>query len=193
MTLPSRSTWGNDDEAWGSPGRRPAEPGDRAAVGGVELLGVAQADVVERRRMAGQAVVRRRVVVPHRVMDRADLGELSMTVANRGRCSVTVQAGLGRRDRLELAADAVGRVRLHVEGVDVRRAAELVQEEDVLRPAAQRPAPRRPAARWAGSAPRSPRCRPGAGSAARSGWRVGNREHSAAHGVDPRLHLRPIQ
>ena len=60
-----------------------------------------------------------------------------MTVENRGRCSLTFRPGCGRGDRLELAADPVGRVRLHVEGVDVRGAAELVQEEDVLRPRAQ--------------------------------------------------------
>ena len=57
-----------------------------------------------------------------------------MTVANRGRCSVTCKPGLAGGDRLELAADAVRRVGLHVERVEVRRPAELVQEDDVLGP-----------------------------------------------------------
>ena len=56
----------------------------------------------------------------------------STTVANRGRCSVSRQARLTGRDRLELAADAVGGVGLHVERVEMRRAAELVQEDEVL-------------------------------------------------------------
>ena len=114
-----------------------AQAGDGRAVGGVKLLGVSQADVVERGRMAGQAVVGRRVVVAHRVMDRAHLGERVDDGGEPRQVLGDGETGLGRRDGLELAANAVGRGRLHVEGVDVRRAAELVQEENVLGPRLQ--------------------------------------------------------
>ncbi len=52
------------------------EPGDRAAVGRIKLLRVAEPDVIERRSMPGQAVIGGRIVVLHPVIDRADLGEL---------------------------------------------------------------------------------------------------------------------
>ena len=65
--------------------------------------------------------------------------------------------GVSDGDRLELAADAVGGVGLHVERVDVRRPAALVQEDDVLGPRPRgRAAPRRPAAGSAGSGPANP-------------------------------------
>jgi hypothetical protein len=41
--------------------------------------------------------------------------------------------GSARRDRLEIAADGVGRVRLGIEGVNVAGTAELVQEDDRFR------------------------------------------------------------
>ena len=108
------------------------ELGDRAAVGGVELLGVAEADVVDRRGVAGQAVVGGRVVVLHLVVHRPDLGELAHHLREPGQVLGDEQARLGRGDRLELAADAVGGVGLHVERIEVRRPAELVEEDDVL-------------------------------------------------------------
>ncbi len=46
---------------------------------------------------------------------------LSMTPAIRGSMLADLDAGQPGRDRLELAADAVGRVGLEVEGVLVRR------------------------------------------------------------------------
>ena len=176
VTLPSRRTCGyeTNDGIAGSSDRR--EPGDRAAVGRIELLRVAEPDVVERRGVAGQAVIGRRVVVLHPVVHRADLrepvdhrGEPRQVLADR-------QARLAGGDRLELAANARRRVGLHVERVQVRRAAELVQEDDVLGPR------RMPDARVgllrapAGPARRRPRNRPGAAAArpARH-WSRGNR------------------
>ena len=152
------------------------EPGDRAAVGGVKLLGVAEADVVQRRGVAGQAVVGGRVVVPHRVMDRADLGELVQDGRPPRQVLGDRQAGLARGDRLELAADAIGSLRLHVERVDVRGPAELVQEDDV--PGAGTRAARlarRPGAARRDSARRTPPCPPGARRVARTARRLESR------------------
>ena len=75
VTLPSRSTWGKATNAGNRRVVGRLQPGHRAAVGGVKLLGVAEPDVVQRRGVAGQAVVGRRVVVLHRVMHRTHLGE----------------------------------------------------------------------------------------------------------------------
>jgi hypothetical protein len=68
------------------------------------------------------------------VVDRADLRELVDDLREPGQVLGDAESGLARGDRLELAADTVGRIGLHVEGVDVRRAAELVQEDDVPGP-----------------------------------------------------------
>ena len=111
-----------------------AEPGDRAAIGRIELLRVAEADVVERRRVAGQAVIGRRVVVSHRVVHRSHLGE---PVDHRGETRQVLgdrETRLAGGDRRELAPDARRRVGLHVERVQVRRSAELVQEDHVPGP-----------------------------------------------------------
>ncbi len=106
--------------------------GDRAAIGGVKLLGVAQADVVNRRCVAGQAVISRRIVVLHPVIHRTDLGEAIDDRRKPRQMLADTKTGLAGGDRLELAANSVGRIGLHVEGVEVRRPAELVQQDDVL-------------------------------------------------------------
>ncbi len=111
-----------------------AEPGHRAAIGRIELLRVAEADVIERRRVAGQAVIGRRVVVSHRVVHRSHLGE---PVNHRGETRQVLgdrETRLAGGDRRELAPDARRRVGLHVERVQVRRSAELVQEDHVPGP-----------------------------------------------------------
>ena len=65
------------DERWDRPIVGRPELGDRAAVRWIKLLGVAEPDVIERRSMPGQAVIRGGVVVLHPVIDRSDLGELA--------------------------------------------------------------------------------------------------------------------
>ena len=108
------------------------ELGDRAPIRRVQILGIAEADVVERRGVAGQAVIRRRVVVLHRVIHRPDLREPTYHFRKLRQMLTHDQARLARLDRLELAPNTLGCVGLHVECVNVRRAAELVQEDDVL-------------------------------------------------------------
>ena len=63
---------------------------------------------------------------------------------------------MARLDRLELAADAVRGVGLHVEGVDVRRAAALVQEDDVLGPGPDGPTTSEARSRCGRSRPANP-------------------------------------
>ena len=96
-----------------------AEPGDRAAEGRVKLLGVAEPDVVERRLVAGEAVIGGRVVVLHPMMDRTDLRAAAQDLREAGEMLRQVQTRPARRDRLELAPDAVGGVGLHVKSVNM--------------------------------------------------------------------------
>ena len=123
---------GERDERGDRPILGRPEPGDRAAIGRIKLLGVAEPDVVERRNMTGQAVISGRVVVLHPVIDRADLRELVDHRGEPGQMLADRQTRLAGGDRLKLAANAGRRGRLHIERVEVRRPAELMQEDDVL-------------------------------------------------------------
>ena len=82
------------------------QPGDRAAVGRIKLLRVAEPDVVERRSVTGQAVIGGRVVVLHPVVYRADLRELVDHRGEPGQVLADRQTRLAGGDRLELAANA---------------------------------------------------------------------------------------
>ena len=108
--------------------------GNRAPIRRIKLLGVAESDVVQRRSVTGQAVVCGRVVILHSVVHRPNLCARRPVDHHREprQMLAHAQARLAGRDRLELAANPVRRIGLHVERVQVGRAAELVQEDDVL-------------------------------------------------------------
>ncbi len=105
---------------------------------GVARIVVARGDLVEERArlgVAGQELVRGvevvRLVVRHATGRSASW---SVRVARRGRCSQTTMPGHVRGDRLELAADALGGVGLHVERVEVAQPAGQEDQDHRLRP-----------------------------------------------------------
>ena len=84
---------------------------------------------------------------------------LSITPAIRGRCSPIWTPGSRVGDRLELAADAVGRVGLEVEGILMRRAARQVDHDHRLVRRAggsDRGSARAPASAWSSPGRLSP-------------------------------------
>jgi hypothetical protein len=110
------------------PGR--GQPIHHGAVGGEQLLAVTEADVVQRRGVAGQAIVGGRVVVLHLVVQGPHQGEL---VGHRGKARQALahlQAGHTGRYGAELAPHRVRRGRLHVERVVMARPPELMQEDN---------------------------------------------------------------
>src|SRR5207253_3889829 len=94
---------------------------DNGAVGGTQVGRVAQPLVVGRRRVAGEAVVAGRVVVFHFVAQAAEDRHLVHHSRHSRQPFADVEARNPGGDRLEFAADAVGGVGLHVEGVVVTR------------------------------------------------------------------------
>ena len=108
---------------------------------------VARGDAVEVarpariRRLAGQDAMDRDQVVPLRMRHRADDRQLIGPRREAGEMLADLDAGHGRRDRLELAADLVGRLGLHVERVVLPQPAAEQDHDHRPRPA------RRPAAR----------------------------------------------
>ncbi len=103
---------------------------DDGAVGGEEVARVAEALVVRRRGVAGEAVVAGGVVVLHGVPQRADEGDLVHDAGAVGQVLADAQAGDAGGDGFVFAADLGGGGGLHVEGVVVAGAAPLVEEDD---------------------------------------------------------------
>ena len=137
--------------------------GDGTPVGRVKLLGVAQADVVNRGHVPGQAVISCRVVVLDPVVYRTNLGEAIDDRREPRQMFGDPEPRLTGRNRLELASNPVRGIRLHVEGVEMRRPAELVQKDDVLGTSQLARMPARPATAR-GAARRSPQNQPEAGA-----------------------------
>ena len=106
---------------------------DHGAVAGKQLERIAQPLIVARRRVPGQRVVARRVVVLHRVRHATDQRHLVHDLRRLRQLLADLDAVGARRDRLVRPANALGRVRLHVEHVDVARPAPLKEEDDRLR------------------------------------------------------------
>ena len=107
---------------------------DDAAVGGKQVERIAQPLVVGRRGVAGEGVVAGRVVVLHRVRERADQRHLVHPLGRLGQLLADLDVRAARRDRRQRPANAVGGVGLHVEHVDVARPAPLEQEDHPLGP-----------------------------------------------------------
>ena len=112
----------------------PAPARHHRAVGREQVERVLQPDVVGRRRVPGQRVVRRRVVVLHGVGHAPHERDLVHDLRHPRQALGDLDRRRNGRDRLVRPADLVGRVRLHVEHVDVARPAELVEEDHGLRP-----------------------------------------------------------
>jgi len=111
---------------------------DHAAVRGEQVQRIAQPLVVGRRGMPGEGVVAGRIVVLHGVGQRADqrhqvhpLGRLGKLLAD-----LDIRAACG--DRLQRRAILVRGARLHVEHVNMARAAPLEQEDHAFGPRAER-------------------------------------------------------
>src|SRR5207244_2675401 len=110
------------------------EPIDNGAIGWIEFLTVTESDIIQRRRMPGQAIVSGRVMVLHRMVHAADQGELVRHPRYARQPFTHHQSrGLGR-NRLEFTSNRLRRRRLHVERIDMTRPAELMQENDRLGP-----------------------------------------------------------
>ena len=89
------------------------------------------------RRLAGEQVVRRGQVVDVVVRHRADEAQLVCPLRQQRQVFADLQAGDGRRDRLELAAIHVRRIRLHVPGILLGRPAPHEEHDARLRGSAR--------------------------------------------------------
>ena len=80
----------------------------------------------------GQGEIRTGVVVGDRVMDRADQGQVVGRSGEQGKVLAEREPGHGRGNRLELAADLLGCIGLHVPEVLVSRASFQDEENERL-------------------------------------------------------------
>ena len=103
------------------------------AVGGEEVNRVLEPLVIRGRCVPGERVVARRVVVLHRVVHGPDEGDLVHDLRGAREEGVDLDAIGAGGHRLVQAADALGRVGLHVESLEVARPAPLEEEDDGLR------------------------------------------------------------
>ena len=81
------------------------------------------------------------------MIDRPDLGKLVDHLGEPRQMLADGQARLSGRDRLKLAANAGRSARLHVKRIQMRRSAELMQEDDVLGPRPRTRASARPSSK----------------------------------------------
>ena len=107
---------------------------DDAAVGREQVERIAQPLIVGRRGVAREGVVAGRVVVLHRVRERADQRHLVHPLGRFGQLLADLNLRAARRDRLERRAILIRRIGLHVEHIDMARPAPLKQEDDPLGP-----------------------------------------------------------
>ena len=110
------------------------EPVHHRPVGGPQIERVAQPDVIQRRGVAGERVVARRIVVLHRVRHRAHESHLVHDLRQVRQPLADLNAIGAGGNGLVRAADLFRGVGLHVKHVDMAWAAELVEEDDGLRP-----------------------------------------------------------
>src|SRR5207244_2772089 len=104
------------------------------AVSGEQLISVAQTNVIQRRRAARETVISRGIVVLLLVKDAADQSKLVRHLSQTRQALADENTGRARRDGFEFAPDRFGGVGLHIYGVGLTGAAELVQKDNGLRP-----------------------------------------------------------
>jgi hypothetical protein len=107
---------------------------DNAAERRKQIERIAEALVVGRRGVPGEGIVSGRVVVLHRVGQRADQRDLVHLLGRLWQVLADLDLGAARRDRRERTLVAFRRVRLHVEHIDMAGPAPLEQKNHSLGP-----------------------------------------------------------
>ncbi len=107
---------------------------DHRPVGRIEVERVAQPLVVGRRGVPGQGVVAGRVVVVHGVVQGPDHGDAVHEPRHAGKVFADLDVRAAGPDRLVRTAVFPGRLRLHVEDIDLAGATPLEEEDHGLGP-----------------------------------------------------------